>query len=310
MLRDAGRKGHVVVVNSMVEQPDEGAEPRERDALRARLGAMWTAVAPAWGEHADFVAARGAELTQRMLAATRPRPGERVLELACGAGDVGLAAAASVAPGGAVVLSDVAAEMTAVAAARSTARPVPGVHVHTRTLDLERIDEPTDSFDVVLCREGLMFALDPAQALREVRRVLRPGGRTALSVWGPRARNPWLAVVFDAVSAQRGVPIPPPGVPGPFSLGDAGDLATLVAGAGFVDASVTELAVPYRAASFEAWWARTAALAGPLSAILAGMPDDARRALRARLREAAAPYETAAGALDFPGLALIARGRA
>ena len=50
--------------------------------------------------------------------------------------------------------------------------------------------------------------------VREIRRVLRPGGRVALAVWGPRDRNPWLGVVFDAVSAQIGAPVPPPGVPG------------------------------------------------------------------------------------------------
>ena len=54
----------------------------------------------------------------------------------------------------------------------------------TRELDLERVEQPDDSYDVVLCREGLMFAVDPAQAAREIRRVLRPGGRVALSVWG------------------------------------------------------------------------------------------------------------------------------
>jgi ubiquinone/menaquinone biosynthesis C-methylase UbiE len=96
-----------------------------------------------------------------------------------------------VAPGGEVVLSDVAAEMTAIAAARAEARGLG--NVRTRQLDLERIDEPDGSYDVVLCREGLMLVPDPARAAGEIRRVLRPGGRAALAVWGPRERNPWLA---------------------------------------------------------------------------------------------------------------------
>ena len=75
-----------------------------------------------------------------------------------------------------------------------------------------------------------MFATDPARAAGEIRRVLRPGGRAAVAVRGPRERNPWLAVVFDAVSAQVGAPVPPPGVPGPFSLGDADGLAGAPAG--------------------------------------------------------------------------------
>ncbi len=261
--------------------------------LRPHLHGMWDAVAPAWAEHADYADARGAAVAERMLELTAPAPGERVLELACGPGGLGLAAAARVAPGGEVVLSDVAAGMTEIAAARAKAAGVR--NVSTRVLDVESIDEPGDAYDVVLCREGLMFATDPGRAAREIRRVLRPDGRVAIAVWGPRERNPWLGVVFDAVAAQLGRPVPPPGVPGPFSLSDAGGLATLLEDAGLRDVAVGELEVPLRAASFEEWWERTSALAGPLSRILAGLPEPAARTLAERVREAAAAYTTAAG---------------
>ena len=82
---------------------------------------MWAAVAGSWGEHADYVDVRAASVTESMLAASRPQPGERVLELACGAGGAGIAAAGLVAPDGEVVLSDVVAEMTAIAASRAAA---------------------------------------------------------------------------------------------------------------------------------------------------------------------------------------------
>jgi SAM-dependent methyltransferase len=274
--------------------------------VRARLHAMWAAVAPAWAEHSAYADARGAEIGERMLDLTSPRPGERVLELACGPGGLGLAAAARVAPGGEAVLSDVAAEMTAIASAR--AQELGLANVRTRVLDLEAIEEPDDSYDVVLCREGLMFATDPARAASEIRRVLRPGGRVAIAVWGPRERNPWLGVVFDAVSAQIGRPVPPPGIPGPFSLGDADALASVLNGAGLADVAVRELPVPLRAASFEEWWTRTSALAGPLSAILAALPEPAVQALIARRHEATTVYTTAAG-LDFPGVSLVASAR-
>jgi SAM-dependent methyltransferase len=181
--------------------------------------------------------------------------------------------------------------------------------VSARVLDLEAIDEPDASYDVVLCREGLMFALDPMQAAGEIRRVLRPGGRAAVAVWGPRERNPWLALVFDAVSAQIGAPVPPPGVPGPFSLDDADRLAGVMAGGGLEDVAVTELPVPLRAASFDEWWARTTAIAGPLANRLAALPEPARQALRARLQDDTRPYATADG-LEIPGVTLVASGRA
>ena len=267
---------------------------------------MWAAVAPAWGEHADYLETRHADSTAQMLASVSPQPGERVLDLACGAGGTGLAAARLVAPGE-VVLSDVVAEMTAIAAAR--AAELGCANVSTCVLDLERIDQPAESYDVVLSREGLMFVPDPAAALREVRRILRPGGRAALTVWGPRASNPWLSLIFDAVAAQLGRPVPPPAMPGPFSLQDAAALAALMRDAGLSDVAVRDVAVPMRSRSFEDWWARTSALAGPLAQILASMPAPAIAALTADLRERTAPYRTAAGGLDFPGLTLLATGR-
>ena len=277
------------------------------DGLRAQLHEMWSSVAGAWGANVEYVDARGAGVTARMLELAQPAQGERVLELACGPGGPGLAAAPLVAPGGEVVQSDVSAEMTAIATARAAERGLG--NVTGRVLDLEEIDEPDDAYDVVLCREGLMLVPDPARAAREIGRVLRPGGRAVLTVWGPRARNPWLAVVFDVVGAQLGAPMPPPGIPHPFSLDDPDRLGRLLTGAGLSDVEVGELPTPYVAASADEWWERTCALAGPLARRLAALPDGAARALRARAREAIAEYETPAG-LEIPGVSLIASARA
>lgn len=280
---------------------------REREAARSRLRGMWSAVAPAWGEHADFVEARGAAVTERLLELASPARGERVLELAAGAGGLGLAAAPLVAPGGEVVVSDFVAEMTEIAAARAAAHGFD--NVETCVLDLEQIEQPDASFDLVLCREGLMFAVDPALAAGEIRRVLRPDGRVAVAVWGPREANPWLGIVLDAVSAQLGVPVPPPGMPGPFALGDAGRLADVLSAGGLADVSVEELALPLRAPSFDDWWTRTCALAGPVSSVLASFSAEAAAALRERAHAAAAAYETADG-IELPGVTLVATGRA
>jgi SAM-dependent methyltransferase len=270
------------------------------------LHQMWAAVAPAWAEHVDYADARGAGVAERMLELTAPRPGDRVLELACGPAGLGLAAAERVAPDGTVVLSDVVPEMTAIAAARAAELGLR--NVSTRELDLERIDEPDGAFDVVLCREGLMFALDPATAAAEIHRVLRPGGRVAVAVWGPRDRNPWLGVIFDAVAAELGRPVPPPGIPGPFALGDADQLHGLLAGAGLIDVHVRELDVPLRSGTFGEWWGRTCALAGPLATIVGSLPDARKAALGDRLQEATRRYRTPDG-LAFPGLSLIAAAR-
>ena len=276
------------------------------DEVRRHVREMWAAVAEGWEVHADFVEARGKDLTRHMLRETAPRPGDRVLELASGAGDVALAAAPLVTPGE-VVVSDVAAEMTAIAARRATTRGF--ANVTARTFGVEAIDAGDESFDVVLCREGLMFAVRPALAVGEIARVLGPGGRVAVAVWGPKEENPWLRVVFDAVSAQLGRPVPPPGLPGPFALSDATVLKRLFETNGLENVNVREVFVPLSARSFDEWWQRVAALAGPLTSILARLPETARRELHARLREDVRPFETEDGGLNFPGQALLASGR-
>jgi SAM-dependent methyltransferase len=154
-----------------------------------------------------------------------------------------------------------------------------------------------------------MFAVDPRRAARELGRVLRPGGRAALAVWGPRELNPWLGVVFDAVSAQIGAPIPPPGIPGPFALGDAQRLATVLSEAGLEQVSVSEEPAPLHVASFDEWWSRTSALAGPLAKILASLPPEAADGIRKRLEETTREYRTPAG-FEFPGVALLASAMA
>ncbi len=156
----------------MTELASRAAATQSPDAdlaIRHRVRDMWDSVAVHWAEHVDYVDNRAADLTRLMIESVAPAPGERVLELACGVGSVGLAAATLVLPGGEIVMSDVAPEMTEIARRRATAAGLS--HVSTRDLDLAKIDEPDAAYDVVFCREGLMFATDP-----EVRRCRDPAG--------------------------------------------------------------------------------------------------------------------------------------
>jgi SAM-dependent methyltransferase len=144
-----------------------------------------------------------------------------------------------------------------------------------------------------------MFALDPARAVGEIRRVLRPGGRAAIAVWGPRERNPWLGVLMDAVGEQLGAPIPPPGIPGPFALGEGDDFAQALG-----DGEIAEVAITQHATSFEDWWQTRAALAGPLAKMLALQPSDVIDEMKARAHERLQPYADGDG-YALPGVTLL-----
>jgi len=154
----------------------------------------------------------------------------------------------------------------------------------------------------------LMFALDPARAVRELHRVLRPTGRAAVAVWATRQDNPWLGVLLEAITDVTGLVLPPPGVPGPFALSDRDRLRRLFVDAGFTHVTLEHVATPLRSPSFEAWWQRNLTIAGPAVAVLNGLDDSTRRRVEGRLRDAVTPYETA-GALELPGLAVVLSAR-
>jgi ubiquinone/menaquinone biosynthesis C-methylase UbiE len=276
------------------------------DGMRDLMQAMWTGVAPAWDAYAEDVEARGAAVTAAMLDVTGVGPGMQVLELACGAGGLGLTAAGRVGSLGGVLLTDVSEAMVAIAARRAAEAGV--TNVRTAATGIEAIDVPSASFDVVVCREGLMFALDHARACGEIARVLRPGGRVAVAVWGPPSTNPWLGLVLASASAQLGEPVPPRGVPGPFALADAEELTALFRSAGLVDVEIHEVAVPLHTVSFDDWWDRCVALAGPLAQRLAALAPDDVTAMRDRARVAAEPFARDGG-YDFPGVSLVAVAR-
>ncbi len=270
-----------------------------------QMSDMWNSVAPGWEANAQFVDDQLSLATEALLEAAGIGDGDAVLDLAAGAGGAGLAAAECVGPSGTVVLSDVAAEMVAVAARRASADQ----RVSTAVFDQSEIAAESGHFDAVISRHGLMFVEDPVAAVREAARVLRPGGRYAAMTWGPRQENPWLGLVLDAVGEQFGVPFPPPNIRGPFSLDDAALLTSVLQQGGLDGVEVQTLATPMHTASLQAWWERVPKLAGPLAIALAGMEPDVREAIAQRALSAGVSGSRREGdQIVFAGSALVGSG--
>jgi 2-polyprenyl-3-methyl-5-hydroxy-6-metoxy-1,4-benzoquinol methylase len=293
-------QGDLIVESGQQTQPAP-----DLDGMRAGLHTMWNAVAPGWAENAGFVDERGGAMTDALLSAADVSDGDRVLELACGPGGLGLEAARRF-PDAEVVLSDVAEQMVAVAEQQATDQGI--TNVSFEQLDLERIEQPDDSYDVVLCREGIMLVPEPARAAAEIRRVLRPGGRVALSVWASPEQNPWLTAMLQGLGKHFGGTFPPPGMPGPLSLGSPERLRSVLAEGGLEEIEIEEVEVPWVGASFEEWWERTAALAGPVAKLLEAQPPEAVDSIRSSAHELLARYETGDG-LVIPGTTLVAGAR-
>jgi SAM-dependent methyltransferase len=139
--------------------------------------------------------------TRVLLDFARPKPGESVLDLAAGTGSV----ARHVAPiGGAeghLVAVDINPAMLAVGRAVPTP---PGARIEWREDDAIKLDLPDQAFDLVLCQQGLQFFPDRAASLREIRRVLRPGGRTAIWIWTATLSTRRSSRQLPAISARPG----------------------------------------------------------------------------------------------------------
>ena len=149
---------------------------------------VWQRMAEGWDRERRWLWDASHAVGEWMVEALAPRPGQTVLELACGTGETGFAAAAALGDEGVLISTDFAPNM--VEAARAESQRLGLRNVVHRELDAERMDLEDDSVDGVLCRWGYMLMADPAAALRETRRVLREGGALALSVWGPPSATP------------------------------------------------------------------------------------------------------------------------
>jgi ubiquinone/menaquinone biosynthesis C-methylase UbiE len=265
---------------------------------------QWSEVAGAWERHADrFDKQSGEAATAWMLEAVSLRPGERVLELACGPAGVGLQAARAVGPEGYVLSTDFAQPM--VDAARRRAEEEKLENMDFRVIDAESIDLPDESFDAALCRYGYMLMAEPGAALRETCRVLHPGGRVALAVWGEAGENPWASTPMRAVMEHFDAPPPEPGAPGMFALADEDRLRGLLEDAGFSEIQVERVEAVERYESVDAWWDFIRQVAGPLATLLAGLSDADRDAIRARASEMASQFADD-GALRFPSALRLA----
>lgn len=171
-----------------------------------------------------------------MLEMTALASGERVLDVACGTGLVTFRAAEAVGPTGHVAASDISEDMVAAVAATAAARGLVG---DFRRMDAEVLEFPDGGFDAVVCGLGLMYVAEPLNALREMRRVLRPGGRACAAVWGARANCGW-AEIFPIVEARTASEV----CPMFFSLGTGHTMANAFRDAGFTDVREARISVP------------------------------------------------------------------
>jgi SAM-dependent methyltransferase len=275
----------------------------DAEAYRAESRERWEAAAAGWAQEREAFQRDTVAVSQWMLDAAHLQPGHTVLELAAGPADLGLMAAELVAPGGRAIITDGAEAMLDVARAR--AQELGTTNVEIRQMEAEWIDLPAASVDAVLCRWGYMLLADPEAALRETRRVLKPGGRVALAAWAGPEENPWFAVM-GRVFIERGLMEPePPDMPGPLAFGRRpGQIEELLDGAGFDDIETDAIDFAFHADSLDEFWEQAIRRSGRFSAIVARLEPAEHYRLRDAVDAAFAPYVRDDGTVEIPARAL------
>jgi SAM-dependent methyltransferase len=227
-------------------------------------------------------------ITETLLAHAALQPGERVIDIGCGTGNVTVEAICLVSPTGQLLGIDISEPMLERARARlSSTGNVTLVHADATVYPF-----PEAAFDAALSRMRVMFFAEPAKSFANIRRALRPDGRPAFACWRGLDENPWVAVPLAAARAHA--PEEPIGTdgPGPFSFGSEAHVRGILDAAGFVEPAFEKLDLDRdlgqgrgleHAVAF-------AMRSGPVSRLFAGAPAEAVDLATEAVRQALTPF--------------------
>jgi SAM-dependent methyltransferase len=272
------------------------------DEHRASSRERWENIAPGWERGAEAFHAGALPVAHWMVDRLQPQPGQTILELAAGRGDVGFLAAELLHPGGTLISTDGAEAMVEVARRRGEELGLKNVDY--KPMELEWIDAKLATIDGILSRFGHMHAVDPEAALRDARRVLRPGGRIVLAVWDGPEHNPWLAALPEEAEKAGFVEPKGEGEPGAFALSRPGLIAELLENAGF-DAPVVEpIDLIFTAPSVDAWWDTQREMSSSMRPVLESLSPADHYRLRDAVEARWAPFAAPDGSVAIPGRAL------
>ena len=262
---------------------------------------IWNEMAAGWDDDRRWVWESSRPVGEWLVEALDPQEGETILEVAAGVGDTGIAAAQRLGPSGKLISTDFSAEM--VDAARRRADELGATNTEFRQMDAERMDLPDDSVDGVVCRWGYMLMADPAAALRETRRVLRPDGGLAFSAWADPEANPWASVPARVLADHTGSPPPDPLAPGIFAMASEERTRELLGQAGFRAQRIERVEMEWRFDNPDDHWRYLMDLAGALAMTIRSLPEAEQATVRRITEERIEPMVRDPG-YTLPGVCL------
>jgi len=250
----------------------------EFQAIRDNQKTSWNKFSPGWEKWDLELRDHMQPATDGIISLLQPNGSEMILDIAAGTGEPGFSIA-SMLTSGKVIVTDLAEEMLEIARGKALKRGIENVEF--RICDVCELPFADNTFDGVSCRMGFMFFPDMLLAAREIRRVLKTGGKIAIAVWSAPDKNSWVTTLGETISRNMQLPVSPPGKPGIFRCSKIGLMTDIFIQAGFNNISENEVSCNLKCRTAENYWEMMTEIAAPVVAALSkadeGMKDKIKR---------------------------------
>ncbi len=250
------------------------------DAAREQQRESWDKFSGGWEKWDHVVLPMLAPVGDEMLRLLDVDVAAEHLDIASGTGEPALSIA-EVATQGRVVLTDLSTGMLAAAERAAAKRGI--TNIELRACSADDLPFPDESFDSASCRFGIMFIPDMAAGVREIARVLRPGGKVCAAVWAEPGANLWASMPIGIVANEVGLTPPPPDAPGIFRCAAPGAVASLFTAAGLRDVEEVDVRAHLVVESAPIVWDYLSDVAAPVVGAMAQADDATRARIRAKV---------------------------
>lgn len=253
---------------------------QQLEQIREQQKESWNKFSSGWKKWDELMMDSLKPMGDEIIDRIKPAIGETILDIASGTGEPGLTIATMVG-NGKVVISDLSEAMLDIA--RENAQMKGIKNVETIACDVCELPFENNTFDAISCRFGFMFFPDMLLAAKEMHRVLKPGGRIAVSVWNGPEKNFWITAMGSTINRHMQLPVPPIEGPGMFRCAKDGLLENLFIQAGFKNTSDTEVTGKMNCGTTDVYWNMITEVAAPFVSALSKADDDMRSKIKSEV---------------------------